>query len=113
MVPSTWEVPAFSCNELQPRRSRYAVCVFILNEGERFLTQLDRMQPFAGTADVIVADGGSSDGATALGRLRDLGVSTLLVKTGPGQLSAQMRMALAYCCKRGYDGVIVMDGNNK
>jgi hypothetical protein len=71
------------------------------------------MQPYAGTADILVADGGSTDGATAPERLRNLNVNTLLVKTGPGKLSAQMRMALAYCCQRGYDGAIVMDGNNK
>jgi hypothetical protein len=105
-------VPEHTRAEFRPRESRHAICVFVLNEGERILAQLARMRAVGG-ADVVVADGGSTDGATAEGRLRALGVNTLLVKTGPGQLSAQMRMALAFCCERGYDGVVVMDGNDK
>lgn len=110
---SSWQVPAYSAKELRPRQARYAVCIFVLNEGDRLLTQLERMRPLADGVDIIVADGGSTDGATEPARLRTLGVNTLLTKTGPGKLSAQMRMALAYCCARGYAGVIVMDGNNK
>jgi hypothetical protein len=94
-------------------QARHAVCVFVLNEGERLLAQLERMRPHADVADLIVADGGSSDGATDDKPLTARGVNARLVKTGPGRLSAQMRMALAYCCRRGYEGVIVMDGNNK
>ncbi len=37
----------------------------------------------------------------------------LIVKTGRGKLSAQMRMAFAYSTIRGYQGVIAIDGNNK
>ncbi len=47
------------------------------------------------------------------GVLRRYGVHALLTKRGPGKLSAQMRMALAYALERGYEGVIVLDGNNK
>jgi hypothetical protein len=71
------------------------------------------MRPVSDQVDIIVADGGSSDGATEPSRLRSLNVNSLLVKTGPGKLSAQMRTALAFCCVREYAGVIVMDGNNK
>jgi hypothetical protein len=45
--------------------------------------------------------------------LEPLGVNTLLVKTGPGKLGAQMRMAFAWALDRGYKGVITMDGNGK
>lgn len=40
-------------------------------------------------------------------------VVALLVKTGRGQLSAQFRMAYAWCLREGYDGVITVDGNGK
>jgi len=36
-----------------------------------------------------------------------------LVKTGPGKLSAQMRMGLAWCLDQGFEGVITIDGNGK
>lgn len=69
--------------------------------------------PWAGAVDVILADGGSTDGSTELQRLARLGVNTLLTKTDTGKLGSQMRMAFAFALERGYEGVIVMDGNNK
>ena len=108
-----WQLPAFRKQEFHPRQHRYALCVFVINEGERFRAQLDRMRPLADQIDIIIADGGSTDGSTAPDHLAHAGVRTLLVKTGPGRLSAQMRMALAYAMKESYQGVVVMDGSNK
>src|SRR4051794_12924579 len=100
-----WEVPAYRATPLGTGRRRYALCVFVLDEGERVLRQLGRMRAFTGEVDVVLADGGSTDGSTEPGRLSALGVHTLLVKEGPGRLSAQMRMALAHCLRAGYEGV--------
>ena len=108
-----WQVPDFEQTTLRPRGSRYAVCIFVLNEADRILTQLKRMQSVPHGLDVVLADGGSSDGSTEPERLTSLGVHTLLVKRGPGKLSAQMRMALAWCLEQGYEGIVTMDGNNK
>lgn len=99
--------------ELGPRRKRYACAVFVLNENGRLHAQLDRMVPFADLVDIVIADGGSTDGSVSRAELERRGVRALLVKTGPGRLSAQMRMALAWAMDEGYDGVIVIDGNNK
>jgi hypothetical protein len=108
-----WAVPDFELTEWGERRTPFALCVFVLNEGERIRAQLTRMQPLVNQVDLIIADGGSSDDAVAPDILRRHGVHALLTKRGPGRLSAQMRMALAYALERGYEGVIVMDGNNK
>lgn len=108
-----WAVPDFEPTEWGERRSPYALCIFVLNEGERIRAQLGRMRPLMDHVDVIVADGGSTDGAVAPEFLAEHGVRALLTKRGPGRLSAQMRMALAYALERGYEGVVVMDGNNK
>lgn len=108
-----WEVPEFTLTQLRPPQARYCLCVFVLNEGERFLSQLDRMRPLTDKIDLVIADGGSTDGATAPLRLAQAGARALLVKQGPGKLSAQMRMALAYALHRDYEGVVVLDGNNK
>jgi hypothetical protein len=108
-----WQVPNCRFVELASRRTKYAVCIFVINEGQRLHAQLRRMQPWAGLADIVLADGGSTDGSTDPETLRSLGVNTLLVKTGPGKLSAQMRMAMAHCLERGYEGLITIDGNNK
>lgn len=108
-----WDVPEFTLSEWGERRSSFALCVFVLNEGERIRAQLERMKSLTSQIDIILADGGSSDGAVAPDYLATQGVRALLTKLGPGRLSAQMRMALAYTMERGYEGAVVMDGNNK
>ena len=50
-------------------------------KGERILRQLDRLSPFAESIDVLILDGGSTDGSTDLDKLKQRGVRTLLVKT--------------------------------
>jgi len=111
--PAAPQVPAHDVVPLAPRRSRYAVCLFVINEAERLHRQLAKMQAVDHGLDVVLADGGSTDGSTDPARLAAAGVRALLVKRGPGRLSAQMRMGLAWCLGEGYDGVVVMDGNDK
>jgi dolichol-phosphate mannosyltransferase len=112
-LPEHWEFPEFEAVEYSGRSSRYCVVVPVINEGSKFLRQLEGMRDLGMGADVIVADGGSADGTTNDGVLRELGVTSLLVKRGPGRLSAQLRMAFAYALARGYEGVIIIDGNGK
>ena len=108
------EVPSYETRELAPKANDYCISVFVINEGERLVKQLEKMQAIcAGVVDVVVSDGGSTDGSTDLSKLKALGVNTLLVKTGPGKLGSQMRMAFDWALKRGYRGVIVVDGNGK
>lgn len=112
-LPATWRVPAFRAAELAPKRSQYAVCVFVINEGERLHRQLAKMRPYADQFDIIIVDGGSTDESVEPEVLEPFGVNAVLVKTGPGKLSAQMRMGLAFALARGYDGVVAIDGNDK
>jgi dolichol-phosphate mannosyltransferase len=111
--PSSWQLPASDLTEFAPRRFRYAVFVFVINEGERVQSQLRAMQALTNQADLIIADGGSTDGSLEPAFLQSCGVRALLTKRGPGKLSAQMRMALAWGLEQGYEGLIVVDGNNK
>jgi len=110
---ATAEVPAFHAQEFAPRRSRVLVCVPVIDEGERIVRQLVKMTPIASDVDVAIADGGSRDGSLTEERLRAAHVRVLLTKTGPGRLSAQMRMALAYGLQEGYEGFAFLDGNDK
>jgi glycosyltransferase involved in cell wall biosynthesis len=107
------EVPAFEAVVFKPRATRFCVCIPVLNENGRLAAQLARMAPFFNLADIVMADGGSTDGSVASELLQSLGVRALLVKKGPGRLGAQLRMAFAWALDQGYDGVITMDGNNK
>jgi glycosyltransferase involved in cell wall biosynthesis len=110
---SHWEVPSSRVTELRPKRSRYCVLIPVINEGEKIAKQLQRMQPLAEQVDILIADGGSTDGSMEPQKLAARGVRALLVKTGPGKLSAQMRMGFAYAMEQGYEGIVTIDGNNK
>lgn len=107
------EVPTYRADVIRCKTSRYCVVVFVINEGSKIRKQLATMQSLELGLDVIVADGGSTDGSLDLGYLRDKGIRALLTKTGPGKLSAQMRMAFDWALGEGYTGVIVVDGNGK
>ncbi len=108
-----WQVPRFTAEQLKPKASTYAICIPIINEGERIRTQLKKMRYLTAQADIIIADGGSTDGSLDRDFLKEMNVTTLLTKKGSGKLSAQMRMAMAYCLQEGYKGTIFLDGNNK
>jgi dolichol-phosphate mannosyltransferase len=106
-------VPAHDRFVFADKSHKYAIAVFCINEGERIRDQLGRMAPLADVADIIVADGGSTDGSLDRGTLGAFRLRALLVKKDSGKLSAQMRMAMAYVIEEGYQGLVVIDGNGK
>lgn len=107
------EVPAYTVTEFLPKKNEYCVVTFVINEGDRIRNQLKKMKPFAKKIDIVVADGGSTDGSLEESFLKSQSVRALLTKTGSGKLSAQMRMAFSWALDEGYKGVIVVDGNGK
>lgn len=114
-MPTEWQVPTFRLTEFASRRHAYCIGIPIINEGERIKAQLQRMHDLGlhEFADIVIADGGSTDGSTEGDRLAPMDVRTLLTKTGKGKLSAQLRMFFAYAITQGYEGMVIIDGNNK
>lgn len=112
-VAATSGVPAYEQHVMAAKRHRYCIAVFVINEGERVRRQLLEMAPLADVIDIVVADGGSTDGSLALDSLDAFRLRALLVKRSPGKLSTQMRMAIAFALAEGYEGLIVIDGNGK
>ena len=106
-------VPAHDRFVFSDKAHKYAIAVFCINEGERIRAQLERMAPLADIADIIVADGGSTDGSLDRHTLGVFRLRALLVKKDSGKLSAQMRMAMAFAIEEGYQGLVVIDGNGK
>jgi dolichol-phosphate mannosyltransferase len=113
MVDTKRQVPSYTEKSLSKKQNKYCVCVFVINEGERIQNQLKEMKKYTSIIDVVVADGGSKDGSLEESFLKKQNVRALLTKTGPGKLSAQMRMALSWALDQGYEGVVVVDGNGK
>jgi dolichol-phosphate mannosyltransferase len=107
------EVPSYEVHAFHPRQTKYAVVIPVLNEGDRLLGQLRRMEYLDGVADVIVGDGLSQDTSGNPEVLETYKVRALLVKTGPGKLSAQLRMLFDFGLNEGYEGFVMIDGNGK
>ena len=87
----------------------------IINEGDRIHKELYRAKKHdvSAFADIVICDGGSTDGCTDEKKLRKLDVNTLLVKQDSGKQGAQLRMGIWWALQRGYRGIITIDGNNK
>lgn len=108
-------VPKFECTEYKEKTRDYVVLIPIINEGNRIHKELLRAKEHkvSDHADIVICDGGSTDGCTDEKKLKNLDVNTLLVKKDAGKQGAQLRMGIWWALERGYKGVITIDGNNK
>lgn len=110
-----WQVPAMETPLWLGKRHPYCVVIPVINERERIKSLLKRMEAerISSIADIIIVDGGSTDGSLELDSLQQVGVRGLVVKKGPGKLSAQLRCAYAFALDQGYEGIVTIDGNDK
>ena len=108
-------VPKFSAEEFSGKKKNFVLLIPIINEGERIISELERAKAagIENFVDIVICDGGSTDGSTEEKKLQSLGVNTLLVKQDTGKQGAQLRMGIFWSLKRGYEGILTIDGNNK
>jgi len=108
-------VPDFESFQFAEKKTKYCVCIPVVNEGERIKKELEvaKEHKIDELVDIIICDLGSTDGSTDHEKLKKLGVNTLIVKQGPGKQGAQLRTGFYYALERGYEGIITIDGNNK
>lgn len=108
-------VPAFDRNVWQGKTQPWCIVIPVINEGERIKKLLSKMLDLKSyqSADIIIVDGGSTDGSLERSYLEKTNVRGLLTKTSPGGLSAQLRCAYAFALEQEYEGIITIDGNNK
>lgn len=114
-VRATWQVPTFETSLWLGKKHPWCVVIPVINEGDRIKSLLARMAALNinEIADIIIVDGGSTDGSLESEPLQQKQVRGLLVKTGPGKLSAQLRCAYAFALDQGYEGIVTIDGNDK
>jgi dolichol-phosphate mannosyltransferase len=102
---------SYALETFHERRCSYALLIGVYNENGFITRQVEKLQRYRGEVDILIADGGSSDGATSAANLRS-SVRALLTNDKRG-LSAQYRGAIEYALAEGYEGIIMMDGNGK
>ncbi|MDO8714697.1 MAG: glycosyltransferase family 2 protein [Polynucleobacter sp.] len=114
-IRSSWQVPTFETPLWLGKQNSYCVVIPVINEGERIKNLLSKMAALKTNeiADIIIIDAGSTDGSLELQSLQQNRVRGLLVKTGVGKLSAQLRCAYAFALDQGYEGIVSIDGNDK
>jgi glycosyltransferase involved in cell wall biosynthesis len=110
-----WQVPAYEEIFWLGRAKQYCVVIPVINEGNRIGKLLSRMSTLNidQHADIIIIDGGSTDNSLEPDILKNNNVRGLLVKRGPGKLSAQLRCAYAFALDHEYEGIVTIDGNDK
>jgi dolichol-phosphate mannosyltransferase len=108
-------VPRFECEEFAPKSTKYCLLIPVINEGERIRKELEsaRINGVDQLCNLVICDGGSVDDSTNHQVLRSLGVNALLTKRDTGKQGAQLRMGFWWGLRRGYEGFITIDGNNK
>lgn len=106
-------VPSYKVIFDHPKSHDYCLVIPVINEGQRILSLLSKIRDFNLTSmvDIIIVDGGTTDGS--LDNLEQYKVNTLLLKTGKGKLSAQLLCAYAYAIDKNYQGILTIDGNDK
>ncbi|MDD2774357.1 MAG: glycosyltransferase family 2 protein [Gallionella sp.] len=114
-IRAHWQMPTFEIQWWLGRQHPWCVVIPVINEGERINSLLSKMAALKVDtfADIIIVDGGSTDGSLASKRLQVHGVRGLLIKTGSGKLSAQLRCAYGFALDQGYEGIVTIDGNDK
>lgn len=108
-------LPSYELNILGKKKNRYLICIPVLNEGVKFRKQLRRMQQLRTDkiADLIICDGGSTDGSADIDLLLQYGVTALIIRKSEGHLSDQLMLGYYYAMVNGYQGTITIDGNGK
>ncbi|OMF88080.1 glycosyltransferase family 2 protein [Paenibacillus sp. FSL R7-0337] len=113
MIKGEWKIPAYKLTEYKPKANKYCVCIPVINEGTKIQKQLAKLKGLSNVIDIIILDGGSTDGSLADSFLIEMNVRALLTKQDKGKLSAQLRIGFSYAINEQYSGVITVDGNNK
>ena len=108
-------VPKYSSCVFNEKSKDYCVLIPIINEKGLIEKELERAfeAGIYNFADIIICDGGSTDGCSESDFLKQYKVNTLLIKEDKGKQGAQLRMGFSWAIRRGYKGFITIDGNNK
>lgn len=108
-------LPEYELSELSYKKNKYIICIPVLNEGEKIKNQLREMYEakVLSVADIIICDGGSTDGSSDKEMLSQYGVTALVIRKSPGHLSDQLMLGYYYALINGYEGTITIDGNGK
>lgn len=103
-----------SITNLKEKTRNYCICIPVLNEGEKFIRQIEKMKDLKldQIADIIILDRDSSDGSTKDEILSKYNIRTI-IRIHEGKQGSQLRVGFDFAILEGYEAVITVDGNGK
>ena len=110
------KIPKYEKYIFFDKRNKYALLIPVINEGERFISQMNKMKEgnIFNICDVFICDGGSTDGSTNIDFIKEYGCCGLIInisdKKGQG---VQLKQGFFEAMINGYEGAIMVDGNDK
>ncbi len=91
--------------------NKYVIIIPVINEGKRIQKELRELKKFTKIIDIVLVDGGSTDGSVEDSFLKKVGVTKKIIS--PLSQSIQYQHGFAWALRKGYKGIITIDGNNK
>lgn len=108
-------IPEYKVLFSSDKSNESCLVIPVINEGNRIHDLLEKITSLElnKLVDVIIVDGGSTDGSLEENYLKSQKVNSLLLKTAKGKLSTQLLCAYAYALEKNYKNILTIDGNNK
>lgn len=110
------KLPKYKKHLFYEKKNKYALLIPVINEGERFISQMNKMKKenIFNICDVFICDGGSKDNSSNPDFIKEYGCRCLIINTSDkkGQ-GVQLKQGFFEVMKDGYDGAIMADGNDK
>lgn len=112
---SNYKFLKYDYHKLNRKSNGIALGICVLNEGNKIKKQLTILQKkkINQIVDILICDANSNDGSTNVDFLKKVGVKILIKKKCEGKLSRQIQILLDCTLKFKYNGIILVDGNNK
>lgn len=111
------KLPQYDKKEMKIKSKDYGLCIPIYNEGNRILKELEEANQanIHEIVDIILLDGGTTDGSTKEENLKKYNVNTLIEMKEKGiyRQSEALMAGFDFSIKRNYKGIITIDGNHK
>lgn len=110
------KIPKYQSYIFSEKKNKYALLIPVINEGERFVSQMNKMKEnnIFNICDVFICDGGSKDNSSNPDFIKNYGCVGLLInvsdKKGQG---VQLKQGFYQIMEMGYEGAIMVDGNDK
>lgn len=110
------KIPKYEKHIFFEKMTNYALIIPIVNEDKRFISQMNRMKEanIFKYCDVFVCDGSDKDKLLLPDIARDFGCRKLIInKCELNGQTIKLKQGFYEAAKDGYNGIIMVDGNNK